>query len=77
MLFFSSDIVCQNQKSGLKRFIYTGGFAMVAVHGYYNGTVCIPLENEQLFTNQKVIITALDERIEPKVRRLGTLEDVY
>ncbi len=47
---------------------------MIAIHGYYNGTVCIPLEKEQLFTNQKVIITALDEKMEPKVRKLGTLE---
>lgn len=47
---------------------------MIAIQGYYNGTVCIPLEKGQLFTNQKVIITALDEKIKPTVRRLGTLE---
>lgn len=47
---------------------------MIAIHGYYNGTVCIPLEKEPLFTNQKVIITALDEKMEPKIRKLGTLE---
>lgn len=47
---------------------------MVAVHGYYNGAVCVPLEKDQLFMNQKVIITALDEKIEPKARRLGMLE---
>ena len=34
---------------------------MVAVHGYYNGAVCVPLEKEHFFMNQKVIITALDE----------------
>ena len=47
---------------------------MVAVHGDYNGAVCVPLEKEHFFMNQKVIITALDEKIEPKVRKLGTLE---
>lgn len=47
---------------------------MVAVHGYYNGAVCVPLEKEHFFMNQKVIIPALDEKIEPKVHKLGTLE---
>ncbi len=32
------------------------------------------IRERTFFMNQKVIITALDEKIEPKVRRLGTLE---
>ena len=47
---------------------------MIAMQGYYNGTVCIPEEGEKLKLNQKVIITALDEIVVPKMRRLGTLE---
>ncbi len=47
---------------------------MIAMEGYYNGTVCVPMEGEKLRLNQKVIITALDETIIPKVRELGTLE---
>lgn len=47
---------------------------MIAMQGYYNGTVCVPEEGEKLRLNQKVIITALDEIVVPKVRRLGTLE---
>ena len=47
---------------------------MIAMEGYYDGTVCIPAEKEKLYINQKVIITALDERITPKKRKLGTLE---
>ena len=47
---------------------------MIAMQGYYNGTVCIPEEGEKLQLNQKVIITALDEIIAPKIRKLGTLE---
>ncbi len=47
---------------------------MIAMQGYYNGMVCIPEEGEKLKLNQKVIITALDEIVVPKMRRLGTLE---
>ncbi len=47
---------------------------MIAMNGYYNGTVCIPAEGEKLRLNQRVIITALDEIVEPKPRKLGTLE---
>lgn len=47
---------------------------MIAMKGYYNGTVCVPSEGEKLRLNQKVIITALDEIITPKKRKLGTLE---
>lgn len=47
---------------------------MIAMQEYYNGTVCVPEEGEKLRLNQKVIITALDEIVVPKVRRLGTLE---
>ncbi|MCM1183676.1 MAG: hypothetical protein NC337_09910 [Roseburia sp.] len=47
---------------------------MIAMQGYYNGTVCIPEEGEKLQMNQKVIITALDEIVIPKTRKLGTLE---
>ena len=47
---------------------------MAAVQGYFNGTVCVPLEKEAFFLNQKVMITGLDEKVTPKVRRLGTLE---
>lgn len=47
---------------------------MIAMQGYYNGTVCVPEEGEKLRLNQKVIITALDEIIVPKTRKLGTLE---
>lgn len=47
---------------------------MIAMKGYYNGAVCIPSEGEKLRLNQEVIITALDEIIVPKRRRLGTLE---
>ncbi len=47
---------------------------MIAMQGYYNGTVCLPEEGEKLQLNQMVIITALDEIIVPKIRRLGTLE---
>lgn len=47
---------------------------MAAVQGYFNGTVCVPLEKESFFLNQKVMITGLDEKVTPKVRRLGTLE---
>lgn len=47
---------------------------MIAMRGYYNGTVCVPEEGEKLQLNQKVIITALDEIIVPKARKLGTLE---
>ncbi len=47
---------------------------MAAVQGYFNGTVCVPLEKESFFLNQKVMITGLDEKETPKVRRLGTLE---
>ena len=47
---------------------------MIAMQGYFDGAVCIPLEGEKLRLNQKVIITALDEIIVPQKRRLGTLE---
>lgn len=47
---------------------------MIAMEGYYDGTVCIPAEGEKLYMNQKVIITALDEKITPRKRKLGTLE---
>ena len=47
---------------------------MIAMQGYYNGSVCVPLEKEKLQLNQKVIITALDEFTVPKKRKLGTLE---
>ena len=47
---------------------------MITMQGYYNGTVCVPEEGEKLRLNQKVIITALDEIIVPKTRKLGTLE---
>lgn len=47
---------------------------MIAMQGYYNGTVCVPEEGEKLRLNQKVIITGLDEIVTPKKRRLGTLE---
>ena len=47
---------------------------MIAMQGYYNGTVCIPEEGEKLRLNQKVIITGLDEIVTHPKRRLGTLE---
>ncbi len=47
---------------------------MIAMQGYYNGEVCLPEEREKLRLNQKVIITALDEVIVPRTRKLGTLE---
>ncbi len=47
---------------------------MIAMKGYYNGTVCVPEEGEKLRLNQRVIITALDEIVVPKIRKLGTLE---
>ncbi len=47
---------------------------MIAMEGYYNGMVCVPLEGEKLRLNQKVIITALDEVMTHKSRKLGTLE---
>ena len=47
---------------------------MIAMQGYYDGTVCVPEEGEKLQLNQKVIITALDEIILPRIRKLGTLE---
>ena len=47
---------------------------MIAMQGYYNGTVCIPEESEKLRVNQKVIITGLDEFIIPNKRKIGTLE---
>lgn len=47
---------------------------MIAMEGYYDGVVCIPLEGEKLYLNQRVIITALDEVAPIKDRRLGTLE---
>lgn len=47
---------------------------MIAMPGYYDGTVCIPLEKGKLRMNQKVIITALDEVILPESRQLGILE---
>lgn len=47
---------------------------MIAMQGYYDGTVCVPEEGEKLRLNQRVIITALDEIVAPKTRKLGTLE---
>ena len=47
---------------------------MIAMQGYYNGEVCVSEERDKLRLNQKVIITALDEVIVPRTRKLGTLE---
>jgi len=34
---------------------------MVAVNGYFDGTVCIALDTSQFHPNQRLVITALDE----------------
>lgn len=47
---------------------------MIEIQGYYDGAVCIPLEKGKLRTNQKVLITVLEEEPTAPPRRLGTLE---
>ncbi len=46
---------------------------MLAVQGYYDGTTIKPLEKLNAKPNQRVIITIMDEFIEPEkiVRRNG------
>ncbi len=39
---------------------------MQAVAGYFDGNTCIPLDSKIFRPNQRVIITALDEYMEPK-----------
>lgn len=38
---------------------------MLAVQGYYDGTAIRPLESMNVKPNQKVIITIMDEFVEP------------
>ena len=38
---------------------------MLAVHGYYDGTAIRPLEELKAKPNQRVIITIMDEFVEP------------
>ena len=38
---------------------------MLAVHGYYDGTAIKPLEDVIAKPNQRVIITIMDEFVEP------------
>ena len=42
---------------------------MLAVNGYYDGKVCVPLAKVAIQPQQKVIITVLDE-VMPKKRNL-------
>lgn len=39
---------------------------MLSVHGYFDGTKIIPLEEVTAKPNQRVIITVIDEFIDPK-----------
>ena len=39
---------------------------MIAVKGYFNGMHIEPLEDLEIQPNQKVIITVMDEFVEPK-----------
>ncbi len=39
---------------------------MLAVNGYYDGTVIMPLEEIPAKPNQKVIITIMDDFVEPR-----------
>lgn len=39
---------------------------MIALDGYFDGTVCVPLTKEAIKPRQKVIITVLDEFLPPK-----------
>lgn len=39
---------------------------MLALNGYFDGTVCVPLTKENIKPHQKVIITVLDEFMPPK-----------
>lgn len=39
---------------------------MLALNGYFDGTVCVPLTKEKIKPRQKVIITVLDEFMPPK-----------
>ena len=39
---------------------------MISVNGYYDGTVIRPLEKLNARKNQRIIITLLDEDIQPK-----------
>lgn len=41
---------------------------MLALKGYYNGKEFVPLEKVNLKPNQKVIITVLDEYLNPDFR---------
>ena len=42
-----------------------GGFYMLAIHGYYDGIVIKPLEKIVAKPNQRVIITIIDEFVNP------------
>ena len=42
---------------------------MLAVNGYFDGFSIKPLENIELKPNQKVIITVMDEFVEPVKKR--------
>ena len=39
---------------------------MIAINGYFDGNVCIPLETADIKPNQKVIITVLDDFAAPE-----------
>lgn len=39
---------------------------MIAINGYFDGSVCVPLTKEAIKPRQKVIITVLDEFMPPK-----------
>ena len=39
---------------------------MTALHGYFDGRVCVPHSTEALRPHQKVIITVLDEFASPR-----------
>ena len=44
---------------------------MLAIHGYYDGTAIRPLEKLNAKPNQRVIITIIDEFIEPETKPNG------
>ena len=51
--------------------IHKRGVQKIAIQGYFDGTSCIPLEKNRFLPQQKVIITALDEFIEPPKMKLS------
>ena len=52
------------------RYNTYGGETMLAVNGYYDGHNYITEDNVAVKTNQRVIITFLDEEFKPKKRNL-------